>query len=137
MSDLTELAWAAGFFDGEGTTCHSSTMRTEQGLSNGPYVQLQVSVTQMDRRVLDRFHAAVGGVGRVYQLRARRGGLSQGAPFRWQTTSRAGGTQVIDALWPFLSDIKRQQATRSLMALDRAAYKRAARAVTRTAQIAH
>lgn len=55
-----ELAWSAGFFDGEGWV----------GIS-GRGKQLCLRVVQVDRMVLDRFAAAVG-IGRVTGPRARR-----------------------------------------------------------------
>ena len=47
--DREELAWAAGFFDGEGCFCFSEA---------GQYVC--VSITQTEREPLDRFERAVG-----------------------------------------------------------------------------
>ena len=57
----TETAWAAGFFDGEG--CVSSTVsRNGKGYR---YAQINVSIGQVHREVLDRFCVAVG-MGKVY-----------------------------------------------------------------------
>lgn len=48
---MTELAWAAGFFDGEGCTSLSR---------NRQYKLLAMNIGQVDRQPLERFVAAVG-----------------------------------------------------------------------------
>lgn len=101
--DRTELAWAAGFFDGEGSTF----ARTERGRPG--YRRLVVSVGQAgtDRRphVLVRFRRAValGRIGQrdsdgVYRLRA----------------SGSSAHALIALLWPHLGAIKRRQAAAAL-----------------------
>jgi hypothetical protein len=54
-----EVAWAAGFFDGEGTT---GTYR--DGSTTTKRCRIQISASQNDREVLDRF-AMIVGVGKV------------------------------------------------------------------------
>ncbi len=62
--DQELLAWAAGFFDGEGTTI-ARTDKRRPG-----YFQLDVSVPQAGRSgipaVLTRFRRAMLGVGKIY-----------------------------------------------------------------------
>jgi hypothetical protein len=100
-SDSHELAWAAGFFDGEGYT----------GLiGNARGAQMQIP--QVDRRPLDRFHAAVGGLGRV-GFRPRKKWRDQ---WYWQVGSFPNVEAVLALLWPFLSEPKREQAERVLAA---------------------
>lgn len=87
-----ELAWAAGFFDGEG--------------SSGYYHQNQrisACVVQKDRRPLDRFLAAVG-FGKIYMP-----GANPNHCYRWQVTSTRGVKQLYDILKPFLSTPKIEQ----------------------------
>lgn len=55
----TELAWAAGFFDGEGNT---RLEPSEDRLRS----YLRISIGQIDKEPLERFRRAVGGVGRIY-----------------------------------------------------------------------
>ena len=94
MTDKTELAWAAGFFDGEGCTT------TVNGSAS-------IVVVQKDRRPLDRFARALGGnVGGPY------GPYGKGcAMYRWQATGKRA-KEVMDLLWPFLSDPKKEQYVR-------------------------
>lgn len=94
---VTELAWAAGFFDGEGSTCLSR---------NVPRIQ----VSQNELEPLQRFANAVG-VGKITK-RWRTNGFKD----RWNYMYYASGgncTQVIRKLWPYLSSIKRSQALRA------------------------
>jgi len=53
--DREELAWAAGFFDGEG--CFSWTKKAAWGCA---------VIAQTNRQSLERFRLAVGGIGKIY-----------------------------------------------------------------------
>lgn len=98
--DVLELAWAAGFYDGEGCTFTSV---------DGGRVTMQVLITQVDRRVLDRFQAAVGGLGKVYGPR-RRVAANQRDYFVFAAYRFEHSQAVIAMLWRFLSEQKREQA---------------------------
>jgi hypothetical protein len=94
MRDLN-IAWAAGFFDGEGSTSVLKTKRDK-------YSYIRMSITQKDRAVLDKFQSIVG-VGKIYKHNTRN-------TFSWDCYKQEEVFQVLDMLWPFLSDIKRTQA---------------------------
>lgn len=99
-----DRAWAAGFFDGEG--CFSSK-KTRRGRI------IQVSITQVDREVLDRFRAIVA-VGSVVGPKTRPDGLSQRPFFIYRTTgSRA--EHVFLMIEPYLGMVKRAQYLRALL----------------------
>lgn len=110
-----ELAWAAGFFDGEGscTLKRSQNKTGRRTVSYAPYI----SVAQVDRQVLDRFQAAVGGLGiiRGPYIAAK---ASKNTRPCWQfATSRFEHSQAIVALlWEWLSPIKRGQIARVFLA---------------------
>lgn len=96
-----ELAWAAGFFDGEGCT-----MATGLGKR-----WARISITQVDREVLDRFHRATFGLGEIYGPY----GYVKGQPqLRYTLYGRPNVQAVIAALWPWLGTVKREQARRVL-----------------------
>lgn len=103
MSDI-ELAWAAGFFDGEGTVSQTTAKGTHKRY-------LIVRLAQTDRRPLERFAAAVGH-GRVNGPYTHTKGEGRWSDFyTWQ----AGGSKaemVLAKLDPFLSAPKREQAER-------------------------
>jgi hypothetical protein len=90
-----ELAWCAGFFDGEGSTVRKSASGTNRA-------QIELGISQNDRRVLDRFAAAVGA-GRI------------GGPYghRLMFQYRLGGYDAVlaamVALWPYLGEQKQEQ----------------------------
>lgn len=102
MNTETELAWAAGFFDGEGT---STSCRNK---NQAAYPRLHVH--QKDRRTLDRFHAAIGFRGSVGHRR------SDGC-YAWQASCNLGRS-VMMLLWPYLSEAKKEQWFRVLDRMD-------------------
>jgi hypothetical protein len=104
VPDREELAWAAGFFDGEGCFSFSPA---------GRYVC--VSVGQTEREPLDRFKRAVG-FGNVlgpYDVNKRNGSLRKPQFFY-----RANGYERVQAiaalLWFKLGSTKRAQAIHAL-----------------------
>jgi hypothetical protein len=96
----TELAWAAGFFDGEGSTgTHNRALR--------------LYLAQSETTTLERFQRAVGGLG---YIRARRPPPQAHwqQEYDWCCSRYAECRAVLDALWPFLSWPKRAQALRAI-----------------------
>lgn len=97
----TELAWAAGFFDGEGST----SMIRKNGII--------LAICQNHVEVLERFQQAVdaGTIYGPYPMKAT-GNL------RWQfLASTKVAIVVLGKLWPYLSSEKRNQATLCLSTL--------------------
>ncbi len=110
----TELAWAAGFFDGEGWTSPTNVRGSSAGRS------FQIGVGQKDREALERFVRAVG-VGRISAER-------ENTFHSWRASSAADQLQAITRLWPYLSSPKKTQA-REVLTRVRAARKGMTRAV--------
>lgn len=106
--DFDELAWAAGFFDGEGST----VARTDAARPD--YRQLQVTVPQAgaDGRpeVLLRFRRAVLGMGRFDSPNPE-------GVHRWRSRGFEDGQATVALLWRFLSPVKRAQAAVALKAV--------------------
>jgi|SRR5215469_725774 len=100
--DTHELAWAAGFFDGEGTVMWRGQSRKE----------LTLTIAQADIRPLIRFAEAVGfpGVRGPYEPRNPNGRLY----YVYSVSSHIRVQAVIGMLWKFLSEPKREQATKAL-----------------------
>jgi hypothetical protein len=94
MTDI-ELAWAAGFFEGDGSAC----VRHQRG---GTYAR--ASAGQMDRRVLDRFQRIVG-IGKVY------GPYKDGRYFDYRAEN-GNAHRLLALLLPFFGPVKREQAER-------------------------
>jgi len=97
-----ELAWSAGFFDGEGCTylAHSGTSRT-------PSPQLEV--TQIHPFVLERFRNSVGGIGKMRD-RPDRPEKRKSRMWSFYVRNWRDTQSVLVLLWPYLSPIKRDQA---------------------------
>lgn len=120
MSTETELAWAAGFFDGDGSTTLS---RSNSLNSNGSAVylhrQLEMKISQVESyvgqcpTVLTRFQQAVGGLGSIRQKTT----LTQTGNTVWHysLTGVNNIKQVLGLLWPYLDIVKREQASNHLV----------------------
>lgn len=99
MSDI-ELAWAAGFMDGEGTF----GWQRQLGRKPIPYVQ----ATQVDRRPLDRLHLVLG-IGKVYGPYVPKRANEQ-PYFYFRATGVERTLSIAELLRPWLSPPKREQA---------------------------
>jgi hypothetical protein len=112
---VTEIAWAAGFFDGEGCT-YTNFVRNPRTFPN---LGLRIKISQAGgvhgKAVLERFRDAVG-VGRV------------GGPRRYSACNHRtdvysydiqgdGALEVLRMLEPYLSEPKRRQATEAIAAV--------------------
>jgi len=104
-----ELAWAAGFYDGEGSMSCTS--------NNGHlYTRIQFSIGQKDYNGcvderLERFKAVIG-VGKIY-VKALRGRETNQHQFLIMKTLDI--RKAIGLLWPYLSIPKKRQAIRALL----------------------
>jgi hypothetical protein len=97
MMDDTWKAWAAGFFDGEGTTCM---------MGRG----VMMSIQQCDREPLDRFKEIMG-MGVIYGPYEYKDGRRP--RYEWRIHGLAKSTMVIDIMMPWLGTAKREQAART------------------------
>jgi LAGLIDADG endonuclease len=96
-----ELAWAAGFFEGEGTfSC--TTQKSRNGNKINPV--FKISIPQMDRYRLERFQNAVGGFGHISLRETKWGGIDVLYIQRFEETQA-----VAAMLWGFLGHDKRSQ----------------------------
>lgn len=105
--DRTELAWAAGFFDGEGSTMiHTDASRPG-------YLRLEVAVPQVGHdglpAVLLRFHRAIGGLGRI-------GGPERDDLYECRSSVRLEALAIVALLWNDLGAVKRRQANEAIKA---------------------
>src|SRR5215471_11956860 len=91
--DTHGLAWAAGFFDGEGC---SYLTRNQRGT-----FQPCTEVNQLHRAVLDRFQAAVGGMGSL-RLRPDHKQRRPHPMWSFYTRSWKPTLTVLTLLWPYL-----------------------------------
>lgn len=90
---LSEYAWAAGFFDGEGHTA---------GGDHG----VAILVTQKFIDPLMRFQAAAGGLGRITWNNDK---------WLYRASGLSTVQNVLGNLWPYLGEIKREQALNAVL----------------------
>ena len=110
--DRYELAWAAGFYDGEGCTKLASKKRS----GGGTREMVRMVIGQVRKDVLLRFKSAVGGLGKIY-------GPYEQANENWQAQwvyaaqSFEQAQAVFALLWDYLSSEKREQAEKCFMGI--------------------
>jgi hypothetical protein len=96
-----DLAWAAGFFDGEGSFLI---------VRNGGSLSPRLTVGQTDSRPLHRFMAVFNGIGAVRGPYART--KPNERPMFYYSVDGFEKVQALMAMmWPFLCEPKKQQAT--------------------------
>jgi len=103
--DTHELAWAAGFFDGEGTIGQYFATRHTH-----PWVK--VSIAQVDPAVLYRFQRAVLGLGTV-RGPYDRAKWNQRPQYRFDAGSFEQVQAMMALLWRWLSPVKRAQTVQA------------------------
>lgn len=110
--DTHDLAWAAGFFDGEGcfTATASNYYETSEGRQCRRYLRL--SVWQKHEPLLLQLQVALG-VGRIYVQKQRP---TSSAGFTWVCNGREA-FHVANALWPWLGEQKKADFKRALLSV--------------------
>lgn len=114
--DREKLAWAAGFFDGEGTITYHVARSKVHGLLNVQPVLVvpQSGITLPD--VLKRFQEA------IYPIQSRLSGpltKNNGKLPKWTVRIHnfEGVQAAIAAMWPWLGEVKRANAIITLSAV--------------------
>jgi hypothetical protein len=95
---MTEAAWAAGFFDGEGSTTCCKHEARKQAI----YFRVACQIDQLHPYVLRRFQRAVG-VGKV------RGPYGLKKVYKWSVCAFSEVIAVLGVLEPYLSPVKQRQ----------------------------
>lgn len=104
-----DLAWAAGFFDGEGTTTAGDRIDSR---TKTKARKITVSAAQSDRERLDHL-ASVLGVGNVRGPYAAKGPNSK--PYHvWSVASFQAAQHCVCLMWNWLGSEKRKQAAAAL-----------------------
>jgi len=106
--DRLELAWAAGFFDGEGWT---NAVGQEDRKTKQPHARLNQADPNGIPQVLTRFWTAIGELGRVggpYLIEGRRD------IYKWEVSSRRDVELLHHLLMPWLGQVKLDEFGRAL-----------------------
>ena len=101
-----ELAWAGGFFDGEGST-YLEKHRTHAGFVV-PRLYVPQSAEVGIAPELVRLKAALGGLGAISGLRPGKGNSRPHR--RWRVSAPVDVQLGLHLLWPFIGVVKRAQA---------------------------
>lgn len=91
---MWSLAWAAGLFDGEGTTSVLAAKRDK-------YKYPRLSMAQKDPEVLEKLQNILGG--KIYKSKTRN-------IYNWNLYRQDSVEEALNKLWPFLSECKKIQA---------------------------
>lgn len=98
-----ELAWAAGFFDGEGSTYLN--IRKDRKVSH-----VKMGVAQVEPEPLRKFFGIVGRGGISGPYTEKESSRNAKPIYKWNC-SGFPAKEVLAMLWPYLSEVKKQQAT--------------------------
>lgn len=110
MSKETELAWAAGFFDGEGTAGCYLHNKSKLSVQDERYCA-RMTIGQSDPEVLIRFQSAVG----VGNVRGPYKYAYNKTPLWCWSLAKIGEIKIASgAIFPYLSSIKQQQLTQAI-----------------------
>lgn len=96
-----ELAWAGGFFAGEGHFT-SSINRTHRGI----YCRVSQAY---DPELLERFWESVGCIGRVRPSELSSGHFGTGPMYMWQADGFEKVQFIAAALWEYIGEYKQEQ----------------------------
>lgn len=111
MSKIQELAWAAGFFDGEGNASFKRGKRGKGTVKEGhAYTSFYAKVTQKDPTLLYRFQKALG-VGRVrgpYKNKGKKGRKAS-SYYQFVVSSYPDVEKLFNLLGPWLGEKKLRQ----------------------------
>ena len=102
-----ELAWVAGFLDGEGSF---QVNKRESGRRDW---RISIQITQVNREVLDKA-ARILGIGQINGPYAPKG-ISRLPQHRFYINGFERVQSVVARLWPWLGSIKRAQAKQALL----------------------
>jgi len=123
MYTQTDVAWAAGFFDGEGCVTITWRRQTQRGPLKQVSPLLIASVVNVDPGAIERLHSLFGGAVRSYQHHANGHTI-----YEWRATG-SKGSNFLSAVLPY-SITKRTQIEVGL----RFAAERPGRGKARTAE---
>lgn len=111
----TDVAWAAGLFEGEGCiTLTRPTFQKKRGVSRYAYYRLILQMSDED--VVIRFMQIVGE-GRISIVTPKITNHKIG--YRWGCSDRDGVEKILNMLLPFLGERRSARARECLEALSR------------------
>ena len=106
-SDVAQWAWAAGFFDGEGTV---GVQKNHSKTSKNPSFSLKVKVSQDDSYPLEKIKVMVGAgaICKYVRIRERKGKMQQETHYSYEVTGTPA-KMFLQGMLPFLT-VKKKRA---------------------------
>lgn len=114
VSEDHELAWAAGFFGGDGTV--SASPATSGSPARYLRARIAQAGTEGEPEVLRRFKSAVGEVGSIRGPFMPQNPWSRQPQYAWQASGSTKVELILQRLWRWLDEAKRDQARRAIIA---------------------
>jgi hypothetical protein len=109
-----ELAWAAGFFDGEGSTYLEKHRTRADHFYPVMYVPQTADIGTAPELLRFRAALGLGNISGVCRPKPPR------RPYRrWRAVTPAKVQLALHLLWPFIGDIKRAQARKTMQVIHR------------------
>jgi hypothetical protein len=105
--EKTDLAWAAGLFEGEG--CISAGWDRRVGLKGGPRSYPIATIGMTDRDVIEHF-LAVMRFGRIHSQSPGSTRRERKVMWYWKTRGFEEVQATVAMLWPWLGNRRRQRA---------------------------
>ena len=118
--DRESLAWAAGFFDGEGHTGCTPAYTKDHVKADGSVAtyrsdSIHLQITQASSpELLEKFREAVGGLGNINGPYDDKRGGDRSPTWMYRVGSVEKARHIIHLMWPWLGSVKRDQARAAL-----------------------
>lgn len=114
-----DLAWAAGFLEGEGSFCYKRPLWARHGgkptRSNCGFGRLEVSAAQKEREPLEKL-LSIFPFGKIYGPYNHKNGRSK-PHYRLSYHKTDQAQTIMAAVWPWLSSRRKEQITKALTSM--------------------
>ena len=101
--DLLDIAWSAGFFDGEGCTYLHRSQRQGSRVTK----LLKIEIAQTSVETLEKFHKATNRLGRINGPYKGKG-INRKPYWHYAACGRKA-VLIMETLWPALGQVKKDQ----------------------------
>lgn len=102
MNNKTNIAWAAGLYEGEGS-CVASKRKSRP---NSPSISMRL--TSCDKDVIEKFHSIVQ-VGNQQTPHIPNNGLAKKVQYIWACNNHSDIEKIINLFLPYLSERRTKQ----------------------------
>jgi hypothetical protein len=106
MNDELQVAWAAGFFEGEGCITHKNKKKDRQ----------VISLNNTDKDVIERFISIVnyGNLRGPYKSNGTKHKPTHKPYWMWEVAKKSEVKRILEMFLPYLGKRRRQRAEQAL-----------------------